>query len=364
MNRTNCVICDGINIPKIYEFKHYPLCRHSIKPIETDKYADLEFGQCNDCACLQLLTLQDPDLLYKENNNQTFVTPNWMEHHTQFANFILNNIDAGSKITEIGGKTGILARKIQSVTPVDYTIIDLCDMSVDISGVTFKNENAENATYTSNDTIIMSHVFEHLYKPREFLRRLYKSKVKDIFISIPNMLSLLKKNVLLLINVEHTFYCDIDFCKALFSSIGYSYKNSFLYKDHSLFFHFRLDIPVNIEWTTISPLRQELGNYFQSIEQVYKSIHTDNKIYIAPAGYYGQMMYYLLSYLQNKVIGFLDNDPLKSGQRVYGIPLYVYHPSILTNIDSPFVLLSSSLYSDEIVKDMLKYNHTIKFIQI
>jgi len=288
----------------------------------------------------------------------------WMEHHNKFANFIINNINNSANIIEIGGKTGILAKEILSIQKYNYTIIDICESNIDIPGVIFKNENAENISYNKDDIIVMSHVFEHLYNPRLFLEKMYNSNVTDIFISIPNMLSLLEKEVLLLINVEHTFYCDIHFCKALFESSGYKYMDSFYFNDHSIFFHYRIDKPTYIEWNTVSHVKNKLTNYFISIQDKYNKLKIDTPFYIAPAGYYGQMIYYLLLSNSKNIIGFLDNDKLKKGQRVYGTPRYIENPDTLKNIESPTILLSSSLYSHEIKDIFLSFNTKITFIDI
>jgi hypothetical protein len=286
-----------------------------------------------------------------------------MDHHIKFALFILNNVNKISNIIEIGGKTGILAKQILKVEKHTYTIIDICDSDINIPGVIFKNENAEESSYNEDDIVVMSHVFEHLYNPKDFIQKLYNEKVSDIFISIPNMRSLLEKSVLLLINVEHTFYCDMNYCIALFESNGYKNVDNFYFNDHSIFFHFRIDRPKQIVWNTISSVKIELNNYFISIEKLYKNIIINKPFYIAPAGYYGQMIYYLLSPNTN-IIGFLDNDANKTGQRVYGTPKYIEYPSVLTNINEPNILISASLYSKDIINNFLRFNKNINFINI
>jgi hypothetical protein len=364
MNRNFCVICSSNNLTKVYELQNYPICRHSILPQETDICNDLVFSSCNQCGCVQLVTLQDSNILYKENNNQTFATKNWLDHHEQFAEFILKNLEESSELLEIGGTTGILARKILEKRILPYTIVDLCDKDPNINGVEFKNQNAELMTYNGVSNIVMSHVFEHLYNPSDYIKKLKDDNVKNVYISIPNMKSLLDKRVLLLINAEHTFYCDKDLCISLFESIGYLCKNIKLFNDHSLFFHFILDTPKKIEWSKTKYLSEKITEYFKDIHSKYNKINIEGTFYLAPAGYYGQMMYTLLNKYHMSIIGFLDNDIMKVGQRVSGTPLHIESPKSLINTVSPTILISASLYSQEIKQGFLKWNKSIQFIDI
>jgi hypothetical protein len=364
MNRIDCVICGSNNLIKIYELPNYPICRHSILPQETDICADLIFSSCNQCGCVQLVTLQDPNILYKENNNQTFATKNWIEHHQQFADFILENLEESSELLEIGGTTGILAKKILEKRILPYKIVDLCSKDPNINGVEFINNNAEIMRYNGISNIVMSHVFEHLYNPSDYIKKLKHDNVKNIYISIPNMQSLLDKSVLLLINVEHTFYCDKDLCISLFESIGYLCKNIKLFNDHSLFFHFTLDTPKIIDWYKTKKVSEKIIEYFKTIHDKYNKINIEKPFYLAPAGYYGQMMYTLLKKYNTNIIGFLDNDPLKLGQRIYGTPLYIESPKSLINIDCPIIVISASLYLQEIKQGFLEWNKSIQFIYI
>jgi hypothetical protein len=66
-----------------------------------------------------------------------------------------------------------------------------------IDGVEFLNINGEVYDYISSDTVIMSHMFEHLYNPVDFIKKLNDSNIQNIFISIPNMKKYIRKNFIL-----------------------------------------------------------------------------------------------------------------------------------------------------------------------
>jgi hypothetical protein len=364
MLRKQCVLCESTYLTPVYELPNYPICRHSSSTPSNDICADLRFSTCNQCGCGQLITLQDPIVLYKDNNNQTYATKGWVEHHTQFAEFILTGMGENRSIVEVGGTTGILANLIIQRESLPYTIVDICDRNPDISGVIFRNENGENMVYSGIENVVLSHVFEHLYEPRKYIRRLKEEQVKNVFLSIPNMRSLMKKRVLLLLNAEHTFYCDDEYCIRLFESIGYSCKRSMEFKDHSVFFHFILDSPKDILWSKMAEKSNEIIEYFNDIDTAYERVAIDVPFYLAPAGYYGQMMYRLLSRHSQQILNCLDNDKQKTGLRICGTPMQIEHPSCLMNHTSPCVVLSASLYSNEIIEGFMRWNPRLKVILV
>ena len=68
----------------------------------------------------------------------------------------------------------------------------------------------------------------------------------------------------------------------------------------------------------------------EQVDSILSSIELKQSCFIAPAGHYGQKIYYYLQRNSNYIIGFLDNDPCKIGNRVYGTPKRVFSPSELS----------------------------------
>lgn len=349
MNRRNCVVCENESMETIQSLLQYPLLRHSLEPFTNDKYSDLHYVKCVQCGCIQLYNLQDSNFLYKENNNQTYLTNRWNLHNDEFSSFILSDISSDS-IFEIGGVNCHLANSILNKRKLKYTILDLCLANVDVSGIQFIYGNAEDYDFPSSDLMILSHVFEHLYNPRFFLKKLYDKKVKNIYISIPDMSTLLEKSIPLLINVEHTFYINSYLCKELFESMGYRCVKEKNFCNHSVFFHFTYDTPQrnNINLNLSDCYRIE--SYFKSYKPISLPENISEKVYIAPGGYYGQYLYYHIKE-KERVQGFLDNDKQKEGWRIYGTPHLITHPSSLPKESHYTICLSSSLYTSEIISD-------------
>jgi S-adenosylmethionine/arginine decarboxylase-like enzyme len=147
---------------------------------------------------------------------------------------ILNN-----KILEIGGYTAVLAKRIMEELKCKYTILDIVQQPPNHTDIDYISANCETFDYNNEKTVIMSHVFEHIYNPTKLINQFIKSGVENVFISIPNMNSLLRTNNIAILHVEHTFYIDEYDIKSMFSKAGFVCSAQQYFKDHSIFFHFK-----------------------------------------------------------------------------------------------------------------------------
>jgi len=65
---------------------------------------------------------------------------------------------------------------------------------------------------------------------------------------------------------------------------------------------------------------------------------------------------------REKIIGILDNDQHKINNYLYGTRLKIFNPNFLKNINSPTVILRVGAYEDEIKKQIISINSTVKII--
>ena len=211
--RTSCVLCGCKEFETVCESTPYPISMSATTAgSSNDSMAPLTVVACKSCECVQLVELIDPVILYKDSHNNTANTPTWKEHHRQFADFILQNIDSKYPVIEIGGADGSLAKHLlSSHKTLQITSLDLCSTHADISGVIYKTGNCETWNYTPDSVVILSHVFEHLYRPAEFVKQIANSGVRSVYLSIPDMNGWLKNDVLSFLHREHTFYCDSEY---------------------------------------------------------------------------------------------------------------------------------------------------------
>jgi len=356
-SRNNCVICNSDNIQFLYEKIKYPI---TFSPpennYENDIFINQIFLECKICGCVQLKDLIDPKILYDSSHNLTYDTPTWKNHHNYFSQFVYNNYK-NDNIIEIGGVLSDLYFLCKE-KKIKYTCIDMCEQINKIDGVTYCVGNCENYEFEQNVTIVMSHVFEHLYDPTKFIKNISKLKILNIFISIPNMKSLLEKNDMISVHNEHTYYIDQYLCKYIFSNYGYNLVNKEKFLTHSLFLHFQLSDNINKEKLQYRPeISQKIYTLFSEKSIYLSKILIKPNSFITPGGHFGQMVY-TFSKPEN-IIGFLDNDLSKIGKRVYGTPFKVFKFDILKKYDNINIYIYAGPYTNELIKQINSYNKNI-----
>jgi hypothetical protein len=338
--------------------------------IQNDKFINLDLYGCNNCGCVQLKHLLDPKELYEIPHNITYNTPIWKEHHRLLCNFIYNNIENGKKhIIEIGGYSGVLANLItQKDSDIEYTILDLCDINPNIENVKFINGNCETYNFDKDCSIVMSHLFEHLYEPINFINNIKDNGVQNVFISIPNMNAQIKNKYIPIIHQEHTFLCDYETIIYLFSKGGYLCKSSYFYKEQSIFFHFinSSNVTVDSSYFDIKRIDSVYNVYEYNKNKINDIvINTNENIFIVPGGLYGQILYYFLDNKDKEnILGFLDNDPSKIGKRLYGTSKYIFKMEEVKKYNAVTLLIYNGPYMEEIIKQLNNYNTNIKYIKL
>jgi len=354
MIRSSCALCASKSLTPIHTLKAYPLSFGSHEG--TDEFGDLHFIGCEACGCVQLQTLVDPETLYKNAHNNTYNTPTWRDHHDQFKTFILTDL-SGSSLLEFGGSSGALAKRIvEERSGLEYTIVDLCSEDPAISGVAFQSGNCESYPCLGATAVAMSHVFEHLYKPLDFIKNMNNNNVNSIYISIPNMDLLLDRRNISFLHIEHTFFINKSYLYSMFQQYGYQCVRSMEFRDHSIFFHFQRGAGPVTPYQNLGFI-DKFRAYFIDREHSIQSIPIERPIFIAPAGHFGQLIYYYLKHNTTRILGCLDNDPTKLNKRMYGAPCKIYRMDHISKYTEPVtILLADSPYVFEIRDQLLSYN--------
>jgi hypothetical protein len=366
MIRANCVLCNSSSLNDIFTLSNYPITPSSNNlDHSTDEFQDCIFMSCANCSCIQLKTLIDPIKLYSNSHNSTEETPTWKEHHRLFADFIKDN-NMHDTILEIGGNGGILYKLLSSYAQ-EYILMDICDSEMRPKEVKFIQGNCEDFNFTGHRCIVLSHTFEHLYNPREFITNLHTAKVDSVFISIPNMDYLYSSGNMSILHNEHTFFIRDNEIKRIFLEFGYSCKTSYDFRNHSRFYHFiyhtKLDmIPIDNTNEYIIGFQHILLKY----ETLLKALDITMPFFICPAGHYGQKIYYYLQRFSSHLKGFIDNDVSKQNKRVYGTLPYVHSPDILkTYRDNPVcIILYAGPYTNELKTQLNLLHSFITYITI
>ena len=361
IDRTTCVLCRCKDLENFYIVNKFPFLSLSTDTHPSaDIFSDLIFKVCSTCRCVQLTNLIDPSTLYSFDNKLQ-LTPLWIDHHTEFVKFIKDSVDTTS-ICEVGGGSNPLYNFFKK-NDIYYSILDLYDCSSINDSIVYKIGNCESYTNYSEDTVILSHTFEHLYSPHSFLESISKSKVKNIMLSVPNLHSWLinKLTVNLLFN-QHTFYFELEQLSDLFNKYGYSIKSHDVFRNHSIFVHFVKSQSTDLNIRPIS-IEKSIYDHFNMKKINIERIHLEGPIYIMPSFYIGQILYHYLINKEN-ILGFLDNDINKCNKRLYGTPCMVYSPDIIKNLKNISIIVAITPYYNEMYSQLMKLNNTINIIKV
>lgn len=361
--RNNCVICNN-TLEKINELKDNVISfSPTISPSVMCHKEDLPIGYCNICYSIQYMKLIDPNILYKDSHNETFNTPTWKYHHNSFYIFFKNELSNINKCIEVGGGQCILAEKIIKDYPIiDYSILDLIDTPLNKFNI--KIGNCEEYIFTE-ECVILSHVFEHLYNPKAFLQNVKKSTINYVILSVPNLEYLLQQDNLNLIHIEHTFYFNKYHLEYLFNEISFIPIKHKEFDNHSLFYIFKRDNTIpKIPTYIISDIKNYYVNRDSKLNNLTLNIQTN--IWIAPAGHYGHVIYSFLvnKGYTNKIKAFIDNDISKQGKYLNGTDIMILPFSELSNVTDITIILYAGIYTNEIRLQILSLNNNINIICI
>jgi hypothetical protein len=260
-------------------------------------------------------------------------------------------------VIEVGGASGDLANHLLGNTFREYTILELSVPARKTCDAQFVEGNCENFTFPRGSVLILSHVFEHLYNPADFVNNCALNGVTDVFLSAPDMAVL----EAVPIHIEHTFYVESKDIIGLFSRSSYTLNRAFSFRDHSQFMHFSYN-------TETTPMRPEYDGARQDRvvrammerKQKFESLTIPAGSFISPAGPYGQMLQY---YAKSTVLrGFLDNDLSKQRRRVYGTPNEVFPFSAVPGSGPVVIILHAGPYSNELSEQIRSINHEAEIV--
>jgi hypothetical protein len=223
------------------------------------------------------------------------------------------------------------------------------------------------------DSVIHSHLFEHVYEPVDFMRALSKfiPEGANLAFSVPNMEEMLRRKYTNCINFEHTMLLTEPFIDYLLSSNGFEIVNKQKFQeDHSLFFHAIRNSGVEATKLTgelYSDYKRLYVDYIDYHKNLVLSLNKRIASLTAPTYLFGAHVFtqYLIAFGLDTtgLAGILDNDKSKQGRRLYGTTLQVHSPAILTGAGPTNIVLKAGVYCNEIQDDIEKnYNQECTFL--
>ena len=165
--RNKCCICYN-NLEDIITFKNYPI---SFSMTNDNKYTfeDLIFSECIKCKTIQIKNLIDLNILYNKPHNYNVIGKTWIEHFQEFSSMINKFKKNNDNVLEIGSPTDKIERYIDNYSQwvlMDPNCEKYPEKKIQSINDFFSEEYNFNCKF---DTIIHSHLLEHLYEPNKML---------------------------------------------------------------------------------------------------------------------------------------------------------------------------------------------------
>ena len=366
--RTQCVLTGNkVDLQHLHTFEHFPIymgCTTSDQ--KYDSFADMTWTVSPQSGSLQLSYLIDPNILYKNHHNSGSIGGIWNKHHIDFFNFIRSGNH--KNILEIGGGSGTLANIfLQNSNEGNWTIIEPSAQNIVCTNrLNFIQELFENYQFTKKfDSIVHSHVMEHVSYPIEFLKKIHSllSIGGSHYISIPNMKHWLQQGYSSTLTFEHTYYIDYNVLECLLNSNGFIIERSIV-GEHSIFVKaIKTEIITNTK-IELSYAKDLFKSYVKNLKDdidIIQSKIKDQKFYLFGAHIFSQMLINL-GLNENQIEYILDNDQRKQNKRLYGTKCMVKPPLCLKDVKDPIVVLRVGIYTEEIKESILKINSSAIFI--
>ncbi|HLB42246.1 MAG TPA: class I SAM-dependent methyltransferase [Gammaproteobacteria bacterium] len=365
IERKYCAISGKDDMEHLYSFHQFPVFMGCVnQALEADLKEDMNWWISRHSGLIQLNKLLPLEVLYPESHGAGAIGELWKKHHKEFANFLHKK--SPSAVLELGGAHGILAKEFKQFATIPWTILEPNPSSVEGCQAHFiKGFFDDKFHYDKKfDTVVHSHVFEHIYDPDQFMRHLaiFMDEGKQLVFSLPNLRVWLERKYTSCINFEHTLFLTEPYVEYLLAKHGFKLvSKEYFMDDHSIFYDAIRD-------RSVTPMRLPDGLYKKN-KQLYldfisyhqklisdlnkKTSQSKQSVYLFGAHVFTQ---YLVAFGLNTtpIISLLDNDLSKQGKRLYGTHLMVQSPHVLKNIECPAVILKAGAYNQEIKEDILK----------
>jgi SAM-dependent methyltransferase len=375
IERNNDVITGESELELLHSFEQFPVfmgCTYDHK--SSDLFVDMNWHINSSSGMIQLNPLVPLDIIYVSEHGAGTVGGLWLEHHKEFAKFISRF--SPKNVIEIGGGHGELSRLYNEFGTSSWTIVEPNPSPAPgVTATYIKGFFDDKFTFTDLfDTVVHSHVFEHMFNPSEFIQQLgnFIQPGKQMIFSIPNMQIMLERKYTNCINFEHTVFLTETYVDYYISQNGFKLiEKQYFKEDHSIFYAVEKDmsvekikLPIDLYEKNKSLFLEYILYYKEIVDNLNQTIRNCTQpVYLFSAHVFSQ---YLLAFgLDEKhIICLLDNDPNKQGKRLYGTDLEVYSPKILSEVKNPVVILRAGVYNKEIREDIItNINHQTVFLE-
>ena len=362
--RLRCAVTLEQDLEPLYSFPRFPVFMGCVdQPEAADLREDMNWYISRGSGLIQLKDLIPLEVLYQNSHGAGAVGALWERHHRALARFLRHVAPAA--VLEIGGAHGILAREFRRESRIPWTILEPNPVDTESSDVRFIPRFFDDTFELGSDidTVVYSHVFEHIFDPDWFVRRLSQcvESGKHVVFSIPNLGRMLELKFTNFLNFEHTILLTEPYVELLLGRHGFRVvEREYFLSDHSIFYAAVRD-PSAQGCALPEGLFERNRNLFEEYVHYHiglvKELNQKLAESTAPAFLFGAHVFsqYLIAFgLDTRRIDcLLDNDPKKWTKRLYGTGLRVDSPRCLSGLKDPVVVLRAGVFNREIRDDIL-----------
>jgi len=358
--RNHCCFCNHNGLDLFFEEDlSVPISYNMMNEASDAIWIPFNILKCALCKTYQTKYLGDLNQVYGRHVNPVGKIHQVMKE--TYTEFICKNHKI-TGIIEIGAGNGDLSELILNKHQyIPYYIIDpyYCGKTEGRIVLPQFIEDIENIHELSANTLVTSHVFEHLYRPIDFIKMALKNKIKYIYLCLPDFEnSIQKESFCNTLNIEHTFYVENNFIKDIFQMYGYCCNEVYLYLNHSVMFAFEYTGEI-LSNSNYHPIQKEselyIPRYMDTIMEKVAYINTllcdyspTHTIYLWPSSAHSlYLCYYGLDY--SKINFLVDNSPDKIDKYFYGYNLKCIAMKEILNTSVPSLLiLHGGCFNNEI----------------
>jgi hypothetical protein len=351
--RTHCIFCENTHFTSLFqESKHIPLGSYNTDKPYQGQMMPINILICSKCGTGQTQYLGDLNEIYKINhafafgsilngNNKTFIDK--ILKHTEVTGVI-----------EVGAGSGILADHFIELLEVPYTIIDPYYFGKDDKRTILRDyiNNIDISNIQAN-TLIMSHVFEHLYEPLKLIQSIQEN-IEYVCINFPDLEGYVRDGTYHVLNPEHIYYIENQFLVDVFKKYGFDCLHQSFYEGHSVHFIFKRSQPMDIVPMNLNT-QSSLIQFYQSIHEKVAKIqalidkYPDYEKYIWPCSIHNLYLFTFGLDIQS-LNGILDNSPHKLNKYLYGTNLYCQSlNAIAQNETKKIIILNVGCFNKEVL---------------
>ena len=370
--RNNDVLSGLEDLETIYTIKNFPVYMGATDgKKEEDQFADMCFQISKSSGMVQLNPLVDLNVVYQSSHNSGAIGQVWKDHHQALANFIIKF--GKNSVLEIGGYSGILANNCLNHNPhLDWTIIDPhvkpFDSKIKVLNSFFDHTFESDQQY---DVIVHSHLIEHVIDLNAFMKTCHDHLKDDglMIFSFPNFYKFINDRHTNCLNFEHTFCLDEISLERLLSVNSFKFvEKQYFYEDHHIFCCVKKS---EVELNSFPSRYEENKNIFlEYFDDLNIFIHKANDILenepvaFMFGGHVTSQFLISMGLNQDLITCLLDNDSKKHNRRLYGTNLMIKSPQILSNFESPILILKNSLFDKEIKEQVLSINPNVRILTL